>query len=235
MKALYPFLVLILAICSLAPVPSPIVAAPPNVAIHGINQALNYQEISNRTNVMATNFTLVQKSTTTNFTMNAGSLLSLLENSFNTNFPAGCRLLLVNEGSPFYAFIVSDSTGTNWGFDPGPVLTTRDLTTGSVYSGTKTQTVAISSDVVVGGKEAETYTAALSFNYDDSALTNTADGTHTKFTWTGLIHNKSSENITNSFLEENLSIEVIGGGSIRGQSSAVFTGTIGAKMSGVFN
>lgn len=241
MKTIYLFLILILALCSLAPsIPpgSPVVGGPAVVAIHGVAQtASSGQPVNVRTNVVGggTNVTTVTKYVSTNFTMNAGSLLALLENSFNTNFPPGARLLLNYEGGSVFNLIVSDSSGTNFGFGPYQVLSTSYLggDVGYVVS-SGVQSVTVTNNSGESGKVVASTSTALSFTYDDTAMsTNTTDHTNTKFFWTGLVHNKFSENIPSGFQNGNVTIDIIGNGSIRGGGSAVFTGSIQAKITGI--
>lgn len=243
MKTIYPIIILAGALSSLAPaLHGPL--GPAEVAIHGAGQNLTSVWISSRTNVVGgiTNYTVAFKSTTTNFTLNAGSLLALLENSFNTNFPAGCRLLLA--GGPFYSIVVSDASGTNIGFAPNQVLSSSPLSIPiPVVSGIGIDTSTNNpGGKIVSGKATESSTTALTFTYDDSAITNTADGTHTMFKWVGLVHDVSLEsaNSTNSFFNEIVTMEVLGSGSLHfptnppiGEThTAVFTGSIRARVSG---
>jgi hypothetical protein len=236
MKIIYSIIVLAGALfcSSLAFARPPLVAGPAEVAIHGVGQNLSDHEISDTTKVVRgiTNVTQVFLYTTTNFTINSGSLLSLIENSFNTNFPAGCQLLLVATSEPVYTFMVSDTTGTNLGFDASAVLTAKFLSnTALVLTGTQTitQTNPPSPEL---GKIAETLTTVLSLKYDDSAMTNTMDSTHTQFTWTALVRSKSSLNIANGFDDENVTMDITGSGSYRGQDAAIFTGIVHSKISG---
>ena len=234
MKTICPFLILIGALSSLAPSLPPgsaVVAGPAVVAIHGVAQPGPGTPTSVRTNIVGgiTNVTTVTKYVATNFTMNAGSLLALLENSFNTNFAPGSRLLLKFEGGSVFNFIVSDSTGTNFGFDPGQVLSVSYL--GDVPSGVLTETVTNNSGEF--GKLVETDTTALSFTYDDTAMsTNTTDHKNTAISWTSAVRNKFSENVASGFLDANVTMDIVGSGSIRGGYGAVFTGTIQAKVTG---
>jgi hypothetical protein len=217
---------------------------PAEITIRGVTQNLNYAQTgSSKTNIVGgtTNITQSFKSTTTNFTIDAGSLMSLLENSLNTNFPAGCQLLLAGASS-YYYLVVSGTSGTNVGLFPSQVLSPSALSVGvPIFSGAYTETS--SNDIqVIAGKDAESYTAALTFTYDDSALTNTTDGTHTKFKWVGLVHDRQIQLITptNNSYSENVTIDITGSGLLRYPtnvspdelSSAIFTGSIRAKLTG---
>lgn len=244
MKAIYPIIILAGALCSLAPAGSPTTTGPAVVAVHGVSRGPIPAVMGPRTNIVRgiTNFTYVFKSTSTNYTIDAASLLALLENSFNTNFPTGSQLLLSDVDGPIYAFVVADSTGTNF-FDPGEVLSTALLGSSIVGSGIATLT---STNQPPGsgprtGQSVQSESAVLTFTYDDSAMTNTTDGTHTKFYWEGLVHNQYSINSSNSFINANVSIDIIGGGYVRNAvtdfgpfyaTNSVFTGSIRAKVSG---
>ena len=243
MKIIYSIAILVASISSLsAELLGPF--APAEITIRGAGQNLNYALTSSKTNIVGstTNITQAFKSTTTNFTMNAGSLMALLENSLNTNFPAGCQLLLTGGGS-YYYLVVSDTSGTNLGLNPSQVLLPSPLSAPlPVHSGADTQTSSNKVVLIIDGKDAESFTSALTFTYDDTALTNTADGTHTKFTWVGLVHNQTLQefNPTSGFYNENITMDIIGSGLIRfstnaspeEQGSAIFTGSIRAKLSG---
>jgi hypothetical protein len=91
------------------------------------------------------------------------------------------------------------------------------------------------------GRSDQSETAVLTFTYDDSAMTNTTDGTHTKFTWEGLAHNQYTVNTSNLFINANVAIDIIGSGYVRNMvtnfgpfypTGSVFTGSIHAKVSG---
>jgi hypothetical protein len=236
MKIIYTIIVLAGALfCnSLAFAAPPLVAGPAEVAIHGIGQNLSNDPISNRTNVMRgiTNVTQVFKSTTTNFTLNAASLLALIGNSFQTNFPAGCQLLLVANNQPVYTFVVSDTTGTNVGFDPRAVLTATFLSnTSFVASGTETLTQPIAPPGNQAGTIAQTLTTVLSFTYDDSGQS-TTDGTHSQFTWVALVRGKFSLDLANGFETENVTMDITGSGIYRGLFAAIFSGSVHGKVAG---
>lgn len=248
MKTIYPIIILVAALSTLAPVlPPPNVPGPVVVAVHGIGQDLQGQQVSLTTNLMhgATNYTSMYKYTTTNFTVDADSLLALVEKSFRTNFPAGCQLLLVY-GQPPYRFVVSDTTGTNIGFDPSAVFSSGLLNnTSDVETGTSTVHSTNSSlTPFTAATGADSFTFAMSFTYNDTAIPNPLDGTYTMFTWTALVHSKSLNTTTNAasngFFNQTVTMEIIGGGSMHIPTNAVnlfdyrdvFTGSIQAKIVG---
>ncbi len=201
----------------------------PNIAVNGAGQSLEYQQVSDKTNAIhgVTNDMAVFKSNTTNFTINADSLLALLANSFNTNFPAGTQLLLIGSGG-FYSFAVSDETGTN--ISSLPVHTVlNSVGWGEARTGVRTE--LFTNGVFTAGNDTEAYTTAVSFNYNDSAMT-TGDSTHTGFFWSGLVEVKGSRNMATGIATENLTMTLTGGGQIRGQPLSVYTGTIRAKLVG---
>lgn len=244
MKAIYPIIVLAAAaVVALAPAGTPTTTGPAVVAVHGVSRGPIPPVIGPRTNVVReiTNYTYVLKSTTTNYTIDTGSLLALLENSFHTNFPTGSQLLLSDVDGPIYAFVVGDSTGTNF-FDPSEVLSSA-LPGGFVGSGvaTLTSTNQPPGSSPKTGQSVQSESAVLTFTYDDTAMTNTTDGTHTKFTWDGLVHNQYTVNASNSFINANVTIDIIGSGYVRNMvtnfgpfypTNSVFTGSIRAKASG---
>ncbi|HLX70471.1 MAG TPA: hypothetical protein VKV04_12660 [Verrucomicrobiae bacterium] len=211
-------------------VSAPTLMGLPQIDVHATSQNLFDQQVSAKTNVIrgATNDVTVNKSTTTNFTINATSLLALLEASFNTNFPTGTQLLLSgSEG--YYSFVVSDQTGTNASpFAVSQVL--QSLGFSGIHSGIETE--LLTNQVFSSGNDTESFTEALSFQYDDSALTNTVGGVHTSFSWNCLIEVKSSNNLGTGALTENVTMTLTGGGQIRSRTNSVFTGTIRAKLTG---
>lgn len=235
MKTILSILVLTAALSALAtepPVGSPVVAGPAIVAIHGMAEVMPARTITARTNIVGgiTNVTYAFKSTTTNFTINADSLMAALTNSFQTNFPAGSRLLLEHSGAVF-RFIVSDSTGTNFGFDPGQVLSSSFASNPGYILNWGVTSETLTNNSLVSGRQLETTATALKFTYDDSAMT-PADNKHTFFTWTGLAHNKFSQNLSNGVYNANVTIDISGTGEYRG-GIAVVTGTIRAHVTGI--
>lgn len=199
----------------------------PVVDITATSQDLSYQQVSAKTNLVrgATNDTTVLKSTTTNSTINATSLLGLLANSFNTNFPEGTQLLLTgNPGG--YSFAVSDSTGTN--VSTLPVSTVLIEYVVSEINSSR-QTELITNEVLSAGNLTQSFTATVAIQYRDNAMT-TGDGTHTSFVWNGLAEIKASTGLATGAATENVTINVTGGGEIRGQPRNIFTGSIRAKL-----
>ncbi len=202
----------------------------PTVAINGAGQSLNYQPVSMKTNVIrgVTNDTTVLKSTTTNFTINASSLLALLANSFNTNFPAGTQLLLAG-GQGFYSLVVSDETGTN--ISSLPVHTVLNPVGWALIRSGRRMEVS-TNGVFSVGTDSEVFSTAISFEYNDSGMDTTGDGTHSTFSWNGIIEAKASRNAATGIATENVTMTLTGAGQVRNQPSSVFTGTIRAKLSG---
>lgn len=176
-----------------------------------------------RTNIVGstTNSTYLFKSffTTTNLT--AGWLLNLLTNSYNTNFPAGAKLLL-RGSSGYYSFAVSDSTGTNVFMYTDPILSSEQQ--GLINTGVLTRSTTNQTSFT--GNDTETFTAAITFEYDDYGWI-TADGTHNHFTISCLVESKQSRNLGTGSATENVTMNLTGGGY-----NGVFTGTIRATLTG---
>jgi hypothetical protein len=232
MKTIYLFIALGCALLlDLSAVAHPItVFGPVDLSIRAVAENLDNQLITSKTNIMGTktNFSYVYKSNTTNFTMNTSSLLSLLANSYNSNFPAGTQLLLADDGLGFYKFAISDQTGTNISFFPTVLQTTFSP---AVFTAMKTESTT--NQLNFTGNFTASITSALVFTYDDSTNT-TGDGTITRFTWSGLAEVKQSANLATSFFTENVTMNLTGGSEIfRGGSRIIFTGTMRAKLSGV--
>ena len=205
--------------------PAPLIGQPV-IDVTATAQDLEYQQVSSRTNLIhgLTNDTSVLKSTTTNFTMNANSLLALLANSFNTNFPAGTQLLLYG-GRGDYSFHISDSTGTN--VAPLSVYLVLGGSTTGDQSGVTTE--SITNQVLSAGNDTESFNTSFSFVYNDFGQA-TGDGTHTYFHWNGLVGSKLSSNLGTGSSTEIFKMTLTGGGTIRGGPQTIFTGTINAKL-----
>lgn len=202
----------------------------PQIDIHATSQDLLNQQVSAKTNVIrgVTNDVTLAKSTTTNFTINATSLLNLLANSFDTNFPAGSQLMLRGSGG-YYSFVVADQTGTNiYSVPVYQVLSSLGFAT--IHSGIESESTT--NGFFSSGNDTESYTSSFSFQYDDTAMTNMLAGTHTVFSWNCLIDVKSSVNLATGADTENVAMTLTGGGQIRSQTNSVFTGTIRAKLTG---
>lgn len=231
MKAIYPLIVLACALLWSFPAAARVIqiSGPVTINLSGADQGISYHLITAKTNIVGsvTNVSLSLKSTTTNFTMNTSSFLDLIANSFNTNFPAGTQLLLRGySGSYFLA--VSDSTGTNVSSLPLYTVLSSD-TEGLVNAGLLTESTT--NQIYFTGNDTEAFTTAVTFVYDDSTKT-TADGTHSSFTLNCLVQSKQSRNLETGASTANVTMDLTGGGNIRGRVPAIITGTIHAKLTG---
>lgn len=160
------------------------------------------------------------------FTLNNEFFLKLLENSFDTNFPAGTHL--VTDGFTLY---VVDTTGTNVVFDISPVLTVvfSVNANSSTYDQTEKITLKGTNYVASGSGTSHGY---VTFNYSDSTLT-TRDATHTVFEFDGLSTSQNSDHYTDSTGKNRSSflLKGAGSGTIQGAPS-VLGGTIIGSASG---
>lgn len=230
MKTIYPLIVLGgLLWSSLALAGDIQLIGPATVKLSCAAQALNYQQVSAKTNLVGsnTNVAYVSKSTVTNFTMDADSLLNLFANSFNTNFPAGTKLLLRGESGGF-SFAISDSTGTNISLFTDQVLVSE--VQGLVSDGRRT---SATNQTSVTGNDTEAFTSAVRWQYNDSTMTNTTDGTITYFTLNCRFETKQSLNLASGIASENVAMTVTGGGRIRGGTPVIITGTVRGTTSGM--
>lgn len=182
------------------------VMGPIELSIHAVCQNLDNQQIIAKTKIVGgkTITTTAYESNTTNFTMNASSLLDLLANSYNTNFPAGTQLLLAGNGYGVYQFAISDQTGANISFFPSVLQTTFAP---AVISDLSTET---RNGLHITGSYTASITSALTFTYDDSALT-TRDGTTNKFTWSALALSKQSESTATWSFDFGVTMNLTGG------------------------
>jgi hypothetical protein len=195
-----------------------------------LNAAPKYPE-PGKTNITGTatsKTTNVLEILTSSFTttpFNDASLLALLANSFDTNFPAGTQL--VTDGNTLY---VADHTGTNEILDISTVLTVTG--TNKVMAGLDTEvqttTKAGTTRTSVGTSSGNQF---IIVSYSDAGLT-TKDGTTTTFQFVGVsaFSRKGSSSVsTNDVIKVtdsgSFKITGSGAGSIRGTNS-VIEGTI---------
>lgn len=230
MKTIRPLLLLLAGLLgNCAALGSLTLTGPATYNASGTAQNLNDHQISARTNIVGsiTNAALVLKSTVTNFTIDNSSLLALVENSFNTNYPPGARLeLRGSEG--YYGLVVTDPSGTTNYQILDPVITPNSWAVVNV--GTQTQSTTNHGSFF--GNDTEAFTSALGLFYDDNLRTNTTDGTHTVFTMNCLVHAKQSHNLGTGATTENVTLDFTGGGYIRGSNPGTLTGSIHATISG---
>ncbi len=161
------------------------------------------------------------------------TFLSLLENSLNTNFPAGSKL--VTDGSSVY---VSDAAGTNAIADISTILT---ITSASrVFSGVTTRTTTSkSTGETATGSGSTSGSEFYTITYNDAGL-KTTDGTTSTFQFygTSAFSSKASTSatITSGIVEkitDSGTFKITGGGygTIRGQT-VLISGTILGTPSG---
>ncbi|HUD47174.1 MAG TPA: hypothetical protein VMR33_10110 [Candidatus Baltobacteraceae bacterium] len=180
-----------------------------------------------------TNVVQVYKDTFATYAFTSADLLALLENSLDTNFPAGAKL--VSDGSNLY---VTDSTGTN---EIAKISSVISVTTvGAVNSGLDTirQTYK-ESGTNSSAASTGSGSRAIIVNYDDSALT-PKDGTTTKFEYVGISAFTSSGSETTSTKSVltvhgsgTLTIHGTGYGTIQNTPS-IISGTVMASPAGSY-
>jgi len=222
--------ILLLALASQgAPAPG---FGPATVSLTATFQSANFQLVTLKTNHTSTttNFNYVYKSTTTNLSVHADYILDLLTNSFNTNFPAGARLLLIGTGGN-HRFAVSDGTGTNIFLDVSSVLAfaSKAIVRSGVEMALFSQT---GTNSTITGNDTETWSVYAAIQYDDSAHVS-ADGTKTVFGLGGIMSATDTRNLHSSKFGENLMLPVVGGGTIRGVNNVILNGNIHALLGGV--
>jgi hypothetical protein len=221
----------------------PHATAIPISPIHGavtISWTINQQDLNDspkypepgKTNITgsatskATNILQVLTSSFTTTPFNDASLLALLANSLDTNFPAGTQL--VTDGNNVY---VADHTGTNAIVDITTILTVTG--TNKVTSGLDTQiqttTKAGRTSTDVGNSSGNQF---IIVSYSDAGQPATKDGTTTTFQFVGVsaFSRKGSSSVsTNDVIKvtDSGSFKITGSGygSIRGTNS-VIEGTI---------
>lgn len=189
-----------------------------------LSQGLDFALTAAKTNATATvtNINETFKSTVNKTNFNTGDLLTLVENSLNTNFPAGSQVAL-----RVVQFLIVDATGTNILFDLGNLVRVPDFA--PVRADVQNQKIATtSSGTTVSGTDANVTTAFATMNYDDSAFT-TTDGTHTKFTLSGLMTITGSNTFGNGTkVVNNIVFQTTGAGTLH-NLLVVITGTMNSK------
>lgn len=157
----------------------------------------------------------------------------MLENSLNTDFPAGSQLSLTRTGD-FLALFVTDSSG---------VSVVRPLSTNCIFSniygeqpvhvGTQTQIskTGNSGDSIVSSLS-ETATEVVAMGYDDRGLT-TRDGTHTHFQITFLATRKTSVNLVTQQMKDIMKFQQAQGYGVVRDRNVIIEGTGTAQISGM--
>lgn len=159
---------------------------------------------------------------TTHFT--GSNLLALIENSLNTNFPAGSQ---IGFQSPFLV-VMLDSTGTNNFRLDSVIKTTIDNGTFFV-SGTGTRVTNTGpGGVTTSGNMTSTTLASMSFTYDDTAL---VSSNQTQFQLKGLVVAKGTINLKTKVERQTFEFQCTGGGPVQGVPT-ILTGTISTKYNG---
>lgn len=182
---------------------------------------------SSKTNTTAisTNITVTGKSTITKTKLGGSDLLSLMANSFNTNFPSGSQVGIILGGT----LGVFDSTGTNIIFTPpftAVYLSNSFSPVVQSASQVVTTTIDTSGTTTTGYGNAVNISVAT-LVYDDTAFT-TADGTHTQFTFTGEYTQNNTRAKGKDFIVISGQFDGAANATLRDQS-AVITGTFRIK------
>ena len=186
-----------------------------------------------RTRYTANQTTTVQisKSTVITTPVDSTTLLRLLENSLNTNFPSGARLTVTLDGVQNLSIYVADNGGRSiWG--PGTNLFISMMAGEKpVHVGQQT-TTSILNDAgeSFSGTATETFTQTVVLGYDDSGLT-TRDGTHTRFQVNCLVTDKVTTNLGKGELHATLKMQGAGYGVIQNRD-VILQGTASAAISG---
>jgi hypothetical protein len=209
------------------------ISGPVTMTLTAFAQDYSGLIVSVRTNHTATttNVTTITKSKETNAPINSEFLLDLLENSFQTNFPSGSKLIVAGVGSlRSLSLLVVDRSGSNVLLDASSVFS---LTNGvGVSSGI---TTLIQSTTRTGtqfsGNTTQTATEYVTVTYNDTALT-TTDGTHTNFQLSGVLVDMITENERTFKTTEVISLHVAGTGTIRDKTNIILKGTASATLTG---
>ena len=161
-----------------------------------------------------TNQITIVRSSITNNIINSSNILHLLENSFNTTFPDGAKLVLA-DARPLN-ICVTDSTGTNvvWSPQPTFVLAT-EAGEQRIHAGVLT-TVTTSGRIGIPRSEHDTESLmeTMTLIYDDQGLI-TRDGTHTHFLVNLLVTRKFSADLVRHITRDVVTFDGSGHGTIK--------------------
>ncbi|PWU20742.1 MAG: hypothetical protein C5B50_03270 [Verrucomicrobia bacterium] len=173
----------------------------------------------------ATNSATVLASAVKKGSIGSAELLSLVENSFNTNFPTGARLVLAGIG--YFSFLVVNSDQSQILLDAGSVFSiTPNMSLNSGHA-----SLLQTNNGVAVGADVEDFTEVATLSYDDSALA-TRDGTHTSFQISGLMELARSTDLATGRFRESVAFRGVGAGIIRGQGNIILKGTISGTVAG---
>jgi hypothetical protein len=189
------------------------------------DQSLTITSSKTNTTATATNTTIVLKATTKKAPFGNPELFALIENSFNTNFPAGSQLAaLATE------IVIVDSTGTNVIFNPSTVMTIGPSGPG-LQSSLITQSITDNKNgQSVSGNVTDGFTSSGMLNYDDTLQT-THDGTHSQFQIQGMLTVIQGNNLKTHAIKFEVELDGTGEGPVQNVVT-VLTGTIKGKSAG---
>lgn len=204
-----------------------------NMKFAAASQSWEDLRVSSKTKFTETTVTTVDvfKSTSAIVVIDSADLLNLLENSMNTNFPSGARLVVTLTEPSRFSVLVANRQGTvihNPGTNLFLLLPNEQQ---PVHTGQTTRLEVIkNNEGRVSGKDVQTYTLTAVLGYNDTGLA-TRDGTHTEFQVQCLATGKWSSNIATGKFSSNLKMQGHGFGTIRdrhvilqGIATAVVTG-----------
>lgn len=200
-----------------------------------VSSQASFDATVSKTNSSSSNTTItsVSKNTVSNAVFQTSDLLAAVENSFNTNFPAGAQLTLSRNPVGF-SIAVTDSSGANVWLN----LSTNCFV--GMFSGASPLYAGVRTDIFTtnnagpseSGNDSETMTECVILGYDDAGLA-TRDGTHTHFQITCLLTGKSSQDLVSNKLKETVKLQGNGYGMLRGQN-VILQGSATAQLSGIF-
>jgi hypothetical protein len=165
-------------------------------------------KVTNTTHVASsvTNVQQISLSTTTNAAINNNTLLRMLANSFNTNFPPGAALKLNEFGHVVVA------VGTNIVLSASNVLAINVTTNGVFSDNLLSQAKFTSTTNTAHVVTKETVNDAASVDYDDSLLS-TRDGNTTRFSARGLVTQHAASSVNNGIGTQSQTLVFSGSGS----------------------
>ena len=178
---------------------------------------------------ISTNITFTEKSALTNSVIDANAVVRLLENSFNTNYPAGARLSF-----DLVHFYVTDRSGTNILQDVSSVLVLSNETL--LTASAETQLTRITSSATnISGSFTESQSTVENLLYDDSALTS-SNTFHTKFHLRGLATIPFSSTLaTERTVATVVMLHGVGSGVIQDSLTKLLTGSMTMTVKGINN
>lgn len=207
----------------------PGVAGPATLDLTAIAQANAPVQVKTNITASGTNIITVLNRPFITSRFTDSNLLALIENSLNTNFPAGSQIGMSNK----IGFVVLNSAGTAVIFVPDSVITYAEDTNFLESIRTTQVETENTNGFFMSGNFNMTRFQKVTFTYDDTGLT-PRDGRHTQFQFTGLKETKETDNLKTLSTKQTYEIQGSSALGLVDGNFIILSGTISAKIDGAF-